>query len=54
MTPIPYTLIRSDRKSIGIQITADGVLVLAPCLHIHESRYAVGFLAVLLLTAYCQ
>ena len=30
MTPIPYTLIRSDRKSIGIQITADGVVVRAP------------------------
>ena len=27
---IPYTLIRSDRKSIGIQITADGVVVRAP------------------------
>ena len=23
---IPYRLIRSDRKSIGIQITADGVV----------------------------
>ena len=30
MTPIPYTLIRSDRKSIGIHITADGVVVRAP------------------------
>ena len=29
-TPIPYQLIRSDRKSIGIQITADGVVVRAP------------------------
>ena len=28
--PIPYRLIRSDRKSIGIQITADGVVVRAP------------------------
>ena len=28
--PIPYRLIRSDRKSIGIQITADGVVVHAP------------------------
>jgi len=27
---IPYRLIRSDRKSIGIQITADGVVVRAP------------------------
>ena len=30
MTPIPYTLIRSDWTSIGIQITADGVVVRAP------------------------
>lgn len=30
MTPIPYHLIRSDRKSIGIQIIADGVVVRAP------------------------
>ena len=29
-TEIPYRLIRSDRKSIGIQITADGVVVRAP------------------------
>jgi predicted metal-dependent hydrolase len=28
--PIPYYLIRSERKSIGIQITADGVVVRAP------------------------
>lgn len=28
--PIPYKLIRSDRRSIGIQITADGVVVRAP------------------------
>ena len=27
---IPYRLIRSDRKSFGIQITADGVVVRAP------------------------
>ena len=27
---IPYRLIHSDRKSIGIQITADGVVVRAP------------------------
>ena len=27
---IPYRLIRSDRKSIGMQITADGVVVRAP------------------------
>lgn len=30
MFPTPYTLIRSDRKSIGIRITADGVVVRAP------------------------
>ena len=29
-TEIPYRLVRSDRKSIGIQITADGVIVRAP------------------------
>ena len=30
MNSFPYTLIRSDRKSIGIRITADGVVVRAP------------------------
>ena len=30
MEPIQYQLIRSDRRSIGIQITADGVVVRAP------------------------
>ena len=30
MNPISYTLIRSDRRSIGIQITPDGVVVRAP------------------------
>lgn len=30
MEPISYRLIRSDRKSIGIQITAEGVVVRAP------------------------
>ena len=30
MNPIPYTLVRSNRKSIAIQITADGVVVRAP------------------------
>ena len=30
MVPISYKLIRSDRRSIGIQITAEGVVVRAP------------------------
>ena len=30
MDPISYKLIRSDRRSIGIQITAEGVVVRAP------------------------
>lgn len=30
MEPISYKLIRSDRRSIGIQITAEGVVVRAP------------------------
>ncbi len=30
MNTIPYTLIRSDRKSIAIQITGNGVVVRAP------------------------
>ena len=30
MGPISYRLIRSDRRSIGIQITAEGVVVRAP------------------------
>ena len=30
MNPIPHTLIRSNRKSISIQITAQGVVVRAP------------------------
>ena len=30
MKPISYRLIRSDRRSIGIQITAEGVVVRAP------------------------
>lgn len=30
MAPISYKLIRSDRRSIGIQITAEGVVVRAP------------------------
>ena len=30
MEPIVYKLIRSDRRSIGIQITAEGVVVRAP------------------------
>lgn len=43
-----------EQRALGDFVERAGVLVLAPCLHIHESRYAVGFLAVLLLTAYCQ
>ena len=31
MDPIPYKIIRSDRKTVAIQITADGVVVRAPC-----------------------
>ena len=30
MVPIPYKLIHSDRRSIGIQITQEGVVVRAP------------------------
>ena len=30
MAPISYKLIRSDRRSIGIQLTAEGVVVRAP------------------------
>lgn len=30
MAPISYKLIRSDRRSIGVQITAEGVVVRAP------------------------
>ena len=31
-----------------------GILVLAPRFNVHESGYALGFFAVLLLTGYCQ
>ena len=43
-----------EQRALGDFVERAGVLVLALCLHIHESRYVVGLLAVLLLTAYSQ
>ena len=43
-----------EHGTLGELVERSGVLVLAPCFHIDESRYAVVFLAVLLVTADSQ
>ena len=43
-----------EHSAFGQDVERPGILVSAPCLDIHKGGNAVGFLTVLLLSAYCQ
>ena len=46
--------LHGKQRALGELVERPGILVLAPRFNVHESGYALGFFAVLLLTGYCQ